>query len=311
MALVWLETLFKKYLIPTYKWLKATAINKESGKSVVISGSNSNNFFGSVNIEKMVNIKLELSVDKEDPDFDRKISDEIAKNLIKGVSSHDGYGMIFGDVVQIIKSTQLTTQQLNSIRIFRKCEWTEDIIISLKIAYKIYNLEERGQFEQAQSIMSDAFNGKFAFQVRKLYNLVRGDYMESFALSASMSPIQYGKEWIKEILNYFPYAIFIDASATKSNLIDELLLRERNDVRRITLFARGMKIQTLVEGYWEYLYEKKISSEKIPNLPFKIYISTDNSDYKIAWSSAKKVTSELKILKEVPSELLDEWENPQ
>ena len=72
-----------------------------------------------------------------------------------------------------------------------------------------------------------------------------------------------------------------------------------------------MKIQTLVEGYWEYLYEKKISSEKIPNLPFKIYISTDNSDYKIAWSSAKKVTSELKILKEVPSELLDEWENPQ
>ncbi|MHB1662652.1 MAG: hypothetical protein ACYCSG_02320, partial [Thermoplasmataceae archaeon] len=74
MALVWLATLFKKYLIPTYKWLKATAINKESGKSIVISGSNSNNFFGNVNIENIVNINLELNIDKEDPDFDRKIT---------------------------------------------------------------------------------------------------------------------------------------------------------------------------------------------------------------------------------------------
>ena len=59
------------------------------------------------------------------------------------------------------------------------------------------------------------------------------------------------------------------------------------------------------------IYEKKINSEKNPNSTFKIYISTENSNYKIAWSSAKKVTSELKTLKEVPSELLDEWENPQ
>ncbi len=303
-----LSAIFKKYVIPAYSWLKAKVIDNKTGETAEISSHNSTNFFGNANIQNMNNYTIEFNINKDDPNYDGKKSREIIDELTKGVSDHDGYGLTFGYAVQMIKTTPLTQHQISSIKIFRKCDWPEDILTSLKIAYKIYNLEETGNYEQAKNLMTEAFNGRTKYQIRKLYNLARAGYMESFALSASMSPMSYGKGWIGKIMSYFPEAIFIDLEATKSDILAEFEIRERKNVQQVTLFARGTKIQTLKEGYWEYLFNKKIRSEKSPNVPFKIYTATDNKDYKIAWSSAKHVITVLKQLKEVPPDLMNEWE---
>ncbi len=177
----------------------------------------------------------------------------------------------------------------------------------MAIAFKIINLEDNGKYDNAKTLMQEALNGKFGQTIRKLYNLARAGYIDGFVMDAYFSPTSYGLKWISETLNYFPNAIFVDDNGTAPGIIEEPYARQTKDIKKVSLFARGKKIETLMAGYSGYIDKRVGNGESNEKPPFQIYIISENEDYAIGWSRAKRLVLKLEKVKEVPSELLQKW----
>ena len=79
------------------------------------------------------------------------------------------------------------------------------------------------------------------------------------------------------------------------------------DIKKVSLFARGKKIEVLMDGYSGYIDKNVRSRENKERLPFKIYIISENEDYMIGWSKAKRLVLKLETVREAPLELLQKW----
>lgn len=277
------------YIIPALKWIKVRLLDPKKGTLSTVSNSN-------VKIKGDNNTVVVLQVDKNSEYYTKEVLRSIIGKVGADIKEHHGYGISLDDSVGILKSTALTDQQLHSISAFKKSRWPDEIITSLKVAYKIVNLEDDEQFEQAKGLMAGSFNGQYGEIVKKLYNLVRAGYMEEFVMNALMSPISYGEDWIKKTLEYFPEAIFVDEMGTLVDIIDELNKRESRKVSKIGLYARGKRVDVLKKGYSAYLDRRISLMSKGDRLPFYVYIIKKSNEHKIGWSDAIDIVVDLEYV---------------
>jgi hypothetical protein len=300
----------KKFITRVYSWLKITLTDADNGNTIEINGDNVTQItdFGDlnnivINNNKIVNIIL----NEKDPTFNRHIFNELLENLGSGIDNHEGYGISFDNGVSVIRFTKLLEPQKEAIKIFKRAGWPEDLLNALSIAFKIINLEDNGKYDNAKTLMNGALNGKFGQNIRKLYNLARAGYIDGFVMDTYFSPASYGAKWILETLNYFPNAIFVDDNSSMSEIIEALSMRQVKEIKKVSLFARGRKIETLMAGYSGYIDKNVGNRENKERPPFHIYIISENEDYTIGWSRAKRLVLKLETVREASSELLQKW----
>ncbi len=299
------------FLSKGYSWLKVQFEEPKTGTIKEVTNSNISQITGSngeqtnnvnqtnINIKKVI-----ININESDPNFDPEKAKKIAESLGEGVEKHEGYGISLDDGVSVLRSIGLTDIQKDSLKTFKKVGWPNQILAPLSIAYKIIDLEDKGDYKNAQTLMNEAFGGRSGPYVRKLYNLARAGYIEGFVLDAIMSPISYGGIWISKTLEYFPEAIFVDENSTPSNIVDELLKREAIKIQKVTLFSRGNKIETLNQGY-SYYIDKRFKTADLPeSTPFFVYIICEEENYSIAWSKAKRMVVKLEAVRNVSLESL-------
>ena len=309
MTLVSIVTWLKKYITKAYSWLKIYLTDPSNGSTVEITGSNVTqiNDAGGLNNVVINNQTINIFVDKNDKTFNGQHLNEFLRDLSSGIDNHEGYGISFDPVVSVIRFTALLEHQKEAIKMFKRSGWPEDVLNALAIAFKIMNLEDNGKYDNAKTLMEAAFNGKYGHNIRKLYNLARAGYIDGFVMDAFFSPASYGSKWISETLNYFPDAVFVDENSSMSEIVEELNARQVKDIKKVSLFARGKKVETLMAGYSGYIDKNVRSHENKERLPFNIYIISENEDYKIGWSIAKRLVLKLETVREASSELLQKW----
>ena len=196
--------------------------------------------------------------------------------------------------MSIATNQKLTSTQRHKIDLFKKAGWKPDKVASIKIAFKIINLEDSAQYEEAENLMTSAFDGRKKIMNRKFYNLARSGYLEGFAMQLLVSSELHSDEAITNILDYFPEALFIDEGTDALKFIQDLQRREQGNVRSVAVYARGDNhITSLDYFYGQYLkYSLKKGAEGI-----NLYILTTREEYKIGASNAVRIELELKSVK--------------
>jgi len=142
--------------------------------------------------------------------------------------------------------------------------------------------------------MESAFNGTKQQQNRKFYNLARSGYLEGFAFDIIMSASLRSDKAITKILEYFPEALFLDNDFTINDMILELETRSKQNIRRVSVFASGLKRIELMElGYSNYL-EWEIQKNGNSENTLRIYAVESKTNYKIGDSESKRIDLLLK-----------------
>lgn len=62
--------------------------------------------------------------------------------------------------MSIATNQKLTSTQRHKIDLFKKAGWKPDKVASIIIAFKIINLEDSVQYEEAENLMTSAFDGR-------------------------------------------------------------------------------------------------------------------------------------------------------
>jgi hypothetical protein len=236
------------------------------------------------------NLNINLIVDKTSEAYSEESKTELLKSISELISGHAGPALDFDNSVEIVTSTSLTEIQKNQIKEFKKAGWTKDKIHSIKTAFKIVNLEDRGHVVEASNLMASAFNGSKQALNRKFYNLARAGYLDSFALDLLYSGNLHSDEGITKILDYFSEAIFLDQDFYRENLVDDLNKRENENVKRITVYARGhARIQEMELGYNLYLGSKIKSGDKEKGNRRDLYILESKESYQLGKTDCERL----------------------
>jgi hypothetical protein len=227
-------------------------------------------------------------------DYDPSAEKEIFTSMSHDIQNHEAIGLLFDPSLSIATSQKLTPIQRNKIELFKKAGWKPDKLASIKIAFKIINLEDSAQYEEAGNLMASAFNGRKKSMNKKFYNLARAGYLDGFAMQLMLSNELHSDDAITKILDYFPEAIFIDEGTDALKFIQDLQRREHENVRTVAVYARGDKhIANLNYFYDQYmtLALKKIDEGVI------LYILTSSEEYKIASNKAVRIELDLRHIK--------------
>ncbi|MCW6168954.1 MAG: hypothetical protein LVQ96_04045 [Thermoplasmatales archaeon] len=299
--------LLKKYVSKAFKWLKISFIDPDSGNVIEI---NKNGMIkNSNNVVINNNIYMNINVDKTDKTYDKKDFKEFTRNLASGIENNEGYGVSFDSSVSVIHSTALSETQIRQIKILKRAEWPEEIFNALAIALKIINLEDKGKYDDAKTLMEKAFKSKLGSNIKKFYNLTRAGYLNGFVMDVMFSPANHGPKWISKILDYFPDAIFVDENSHVQDIAEEILKRQAENLKEISLYARGRKIEILTHAYSAYIDRNLQDHQSEKRSPFKMYVIVEDEDYTIGWSKAKRLVLKLEDVRETSIELLQKWRN--
>ncbi|PYB68288.1 hypothetical protein DMB44_04385 [Thermoplasma sp. Kam2015] len=247
-----------------------------------------------IRVDHLKGQNITINIYKEAKDYDPVAAQDMFTALKDDIENHQEIGLQFDPSLSIVTSQKLIPTQRNKIELFKKVGWKPDKLASIKIAFKIINLEDSAQYEEAESLMKSAFNGRKKSMNKKFYNLARSGYLEGFAMQLMISSELHSDEAITKILDYFPEAIFIDDDMDALKFIQELQRREQGSVRRVSVYARGENhITGLNYFYDQYLkYYLKKGAEGI-----NLYILTSREEYKIGASNAVRIELELKYVK--------------
>ena len=271
-------------------WLKAYFKDKDGITGEASPGSISR--IGEIHSEGDVNIynnTINLVVDKNSPDFSKSEFNEMFQKISLDISGHSGIAIDTDNGITVARQTSLDQRQMRQIKIFKEAGWEKDKLRSIRIAYKIINLEDSGSFEKANQLMESAFNGTKRQQNRKFYNLARSGYLEGFAFDMMMSASLRSDQAITKILEDFPEALFLDHDFSTNDMILELETRSSKDTKRVSVFARGLKRIELMElGYNNYLgweIQKNYNSKD----SIRLYTIESKTQYKIGGSESERI----------------------
>lgn len=275
------------------KWLKAY-FSDENGQSQDASPENLIKFGKMKNSGEMniTNINLNLVVDPTSPEYSKQQLDELLREVSKHINDHSGLALgLDENIVEGIqngRTSALTETQKNQIKLFTKAGWKKDKISSIITAYRIINAEEAEKYMEAKEIMDSAFSGRKKVLNRKIYNLARSGYLDRFAFDLLFSAQKMGETAIAQILNYFPEAIFLDQDFLVDDLNTELLKREREEVKNVSVYARGKKrMETMEKGYGQYLNLKTGFGTSSPINKTFLYMIERKMLYKIGNNEAE------------------------
>ncbi|MGC8726329.1 MAG: hypothetical protein ACP5RS_07160 [Thermoplasmata archaeon] len=244
------------------------------------------------------NYNLNLNIDTKSTDYDEKKLKEIIKEFSNLIQVHKAAIELDKGTSEEIKTsveTSLTDKQKKQIKLFKKVGWGQDKLNSLKTAFKIINIEDSGNYDKAMVLMDSAFSGRKRDFNRKFYNLARAGFIDGFAMDLLLEKHDLmSDEGITKILDYFPFAIFVDESFGSIRLNSELRIRESDNVRHVSLFARGIqRIKTLENAYSEYIKEKLDGQTDVKNKKIQLYIIRSRSNYKIGPIDAERLELDL------------------
>jgi hypothetical protein len=243
------------------------------------------------------NYYLDIVVDKKSPRYDKELAQEVFDNVGQLVRGHSGI-VILDDSIPISRAAAITETQQNQLKLFRKVGWSPDKINSVRVAFKIVNLEDHGSYEDAKKLMDSAFNGRKRMLNKKFYNLARAGYLNGFALDIVMGGGPRDDGMINALLEYFPPAIFIDESFGRAEMIAELKRRKLDKVSSVYLYARGRRrIEVMEDAYGLYLKEEISQAEKGKIDRITLYMLNKKTLHKIGPVDAEDMEVVLKDLK--------------
>lgn len=250
---------------------------------------------GEINSERDVTINnITVVVDRNSKDFSGLEYKEMLQKLSSDISNHSGIAIDTDKGITVARQTTLDQRQKRHIKLFKEAGWEQDKIRSIRIAYKIINLEDSGSYEKGNQLMESAFNGTKQQQNRKFYNLARSGYLEGFAFDIMMSASLRSDQAITRILEDFPYALFLDHDFSTSDMILELETRSNRSILRVSVFARGLKRIELMElGYNNYL-DWEIQKNKNSKKSILIYTVESKTNYKLGDSESERIDLLLK-----------------
>ena len=280
-------TFFPKILAMVGKgvdWLKARSDKPE----IDINSPRQN-----IKIGKQIGGTVIINIFRGAKDYDPSAEKEIFASMSHDIQNHEGIGLLFDSSLSIATGQKLTPVQRNKIELFKKAGWKPDKLASIKIAFKIINLEDSAQYEEAENLMTSAFNGRKKSMNKKFYNLARAGYLDGFAMQLMLSNELHSDDAITKILDYFPEAIFIDEGTDALKFIQDLQRRTHEKVRSVAVYARGDRhIANLNYFYDQYM---TLTLKEIDGVP--LYILTSSAEYKIASNKAVRIELELRHIK--------------
>lgn len=291
--------LFKKW--PSFKdWLKLY-ITGENGKTQELSPDNlvklgDNAKSGDINITN--NYYFVFDANKSSKNYDNNVKNEMIEQIEKLVDEYSA--VYFFDINLFIpRNVKLSDTQRNQINKFKSVGWSPDKINSIKVAFKIMNLEDSGSYEDAKNLMKSAFEGRKRVMNRKFYNLARAGYLNQFILDIlTGGALNFDDDKISKYLDYFPPAIFIDEDFVSIDLSNELAKREKDGVKQVTLYSRGKKrIEIMEKAYGEYLRQKISQVENKKDKRIKLYILIHKNSYMIGQTDAESLALSLEDMK--------------
>ncbi len=275
------------------KWIKSS-FSDENGQIKDASPESISKYgkivaSGNVNI---TNINLNLIVDKNSPDFSKERFNVILDAIGKQISSHSGIALgldeNFITGFESMAKFPLTEVQKNQVKVFTDAGWKREKINSIISAYRIINAEDSGKFVEAKQLLDSASKGRKKVLNRKMYNVARAGYLERFAFDLLFSAEYKGDESISSILDYFPDAIFLDQDFLEEDLNNGLLRREKEGVKRVSVYARNKKrIEIMKSGYEEYIKSKmNFDDKEMPNKK-SLFTNERKMSYKLGDSEAE------------------------
>ena len=275
------------------KWIKSS-FSDENGQIKDASPESISKYgkivaSGNVNI---TNINLNLTVDKNSPDFSKERLNVILDAIGKQISSHSGIALgldeNFITGIESMAKFPLTEVQKNQVKAFTDAGWKREKINSIISAYRIINAEDSGKFVEAKQLLDSASKGRKKVLNRKMYNLARAGYLERFAFDLLFSAEYKGDESISSILDYFPDAIFLDQDFLEEDLNNGLLRREKEGVKRVSVYARNKKrIEIMKSGYEEYIKSKMNFDDKETPNKKSLFTIERKMSYKLGDSEAE------------------------
>jgi hypothetical protein len=296
-------SLFKKW--PSFKnWLKLY-ITGENGKTQELSRDNlvklgDNAKSGDIKI--INNYYVAFDANKSSKDYDNNVKNEMIEQVEKLVDEHSA--VYFFDINLFIpRNVKLSDTQRNQINKFKSVGWSSDKINSIRVAFKIMNLEDSGSYEDAKELMKSAFDGRKRVMNRKFYNLARAGYLNQFILDILTGGALNSHDKISKYLEYFPPAIFVDEDFLSIDLLKELEKREKDSVKYVAIYSRGKnRIEIMEKAYGGYLKQKISQVENKKNKRIKLYILTRKNSYTIGQTDAESIDLSLEDmeLKDLP-----------
>lgn len=277
---------------PLINWLLGFA--KKAKDWLGIRPENSEvNYYNSSEVTNINNLEgnIIININQSSPGYNDMDARELLSRISESIKNHEGTGLSIDNSIAIATKENLTQIQKNQIKLFKEANWSKEKIASIKIAYKVINLEDNAAYEDATSLMASAFNGPKRIMNRKFYNLARAGYLEGFSIRLLYGRELWSDEAIERVLEYFSDAIFIDFGMDTSKFILELEKREKENVRRVSIYARGNDhISDLSYFYEQYLRTK---SQKVPERD-TFYSIVLRQRYKIGSNEAVRVDLVLK-----------------
>ncbi len=255
---------------------------------------------GDVNV---TNINVNLVVDPTSEEYSKDKLREILEEASRQVSEHSGLALGISDT-KIVEGVEgravlpLTDIQKNQVNKFSKAGWGRDKISSVIIAFRIINAEDTDRFREAEQLMDSAFTGRKGVINRKMYNLARSGYLERFAFDLLISAQYTTDKAISRILDYFPDAIFLDYYFLEEDLNAELVKREQEDVKQVSVYARSKRrVEIMERGYKQYLISKGDSTENTSTKMNLVYVVERKMLYKLGDSEAETLDLRLKSIR--------------
>lgn len=283
----------KKILDKTASWIKILVSNKKNGKTVEINNGNIVEFGKVIKSSSNINqTVINININTNDPSYNRNFVKEILGDIGQEIDKHGPYGLTFGDETYLSRSSSLNETQISTLKHFKDLNWPKVVLDRLALSYRIINLEDKGDVDGTAKLRRRAFESRYGSEVRKLYNLARAGYMEEFFVNSIVSPIEYKDNRIIGILKDFPRAIFVDEGSVNMDIYAELSEREQRNIPEVTMYARGLRIATMDDGYYYYIANKIQYQNKQSTVKF--YNIDREEKYKIGMSNAKKTVLFLK-----------------
>jgi len=280
-------------------WLKLYITGKDvkkqelSPSNLVNLGNNASS--GDINI---FNVNFTINFNKSSKDYNAKGKNEILEQTGQQISEHSAL-LILDESAYISRRTELSDTQKNQIKKFRNVGWSPDKINSIRVAFKIMNLEDSGSYEDAKNLMKSAFDGRKGSMNRKFYNLARSGYLNQFILDIlTGGALNFDDDKISKYLDYFPPAIFVDEDFVSIDLSNDLAKREKDSIKQVALYSRGKKrIEIMEKAYGEYLGQKISQVENKKDKRIKLYILIHKNSYMIGQTDAESLALLLEDMK--------------
>lgn len=223
-------------------------------------------------------------------EYPKDEKEEILKQISDEISGHSGVAVSFDKGILVASGTALEEVQKGQIKSFRKAGWSKDKIASIKIAFKIINLEDGEMYEETKQLMNSAFSGRQGNLNRKFYNLARAGYLDRFALDLMFSSSLQSDDAISQIIDYFPEALFLDQDFQPTDMISSLEQRKKERIVKISIYARGrQRINMMNTGYTHYLNKNVNSKDNSVGKPLELYMIDSKTSYKIGDSQAERL----------------------